>query len=147
MYNLLNRKIYFILIFKNIYSEISSKDQEEYKAEDSTESIANKLCENLINKGDQKELIEYCQENKIICIDEDNYESSINKKWEYLENILYERYKYQNDSVLKENKNIKVQIPLITQEEHLLAYQLVAKLNSNNDSGGLFKNKIKCFIL
>lgn len=101
---------------------------------------------NLITKGDQKDLLIFKEENKILCIDDDKLEEDISRRAKALEDILLKNYKiFQKDSEKIEkidSENFDKKIANITNEDQILFDTLLKKLQNKEDD-----NKFKCFVL
>jgi hypothetical protein len=117
------------------------------------------IIDNLINKGDQKSLQIFKDENKIVFIDDEASEEDINNYNFYFLELFYRRFCYQNEEILsRRNSNVSGNIDNnknhfnpwhnstvnILNEEQILIEQLIEKIsNCDFDS----KNKFKCFML
>lgn len=140
--------IYFLLLYKNIFFEDEDghlKDDQQFQEE----SIGN-----LINKGDQKELQQFKEENKIICLDDDKFEVDVSRRSKFFEEMCYKRfcyYGYEEDKSENNNENTNtgkksVDQPnlFISNDDQLLIDHLIKKSESNIEDGG---NRFKCFVL
>jgi hypothetical protein len=172
----LNNNIFFILSFKNIFKEnenqkyfnitsqtfntsdfTSSYDNDPYNFDPSQPSqFQNESINNLINKGDQKELSEFRDTKKILCFDDDRFDEDIQRRRFYFEQLFFKRFYVQNMKILineniiientknsnKEGKNI---FSSLSYDEIILFQQLIKKVTSKLTDG--HDHIFKCDIL
>ena len=128
--------IFFILLYKSIYVEHIEDDLNSYDqclpSQFQKESI-----NNLINKGDQKDLKIYTDQNKIICLDEEKLENDIKRRKKYFEYLFFKKFIILNTN---DNKEFPA---VASNEEADLFEELNKKINSKIDANSMFK----CFIL
>ena len=136
MYDTVHSQIYFILIYKRT----------SYDGTDKSEVM--KSIDNLISKGDQKELQTFKDENKLIYLDEEyltNYNQHSNEFIEGEDTIqknFFFRFKYYED-LPKTQNNIN-----ISEEEYQMMDYLKLNILLNKDNKlNMYKNKLKCSIL
>jgi len=124
-----NVKIYFFLTFKNI----TNSNQEHLRS-------AEESINNLIYKGDQKDLEKFKQENKIIIFDDDELQVDLERQKRKLKNIIFQNFliSKQQDNITNDTNSSPY---IINEEDQILFDLLNKKLNNQNE------NKFKCFVL
>jgi hypothetical protein len=137
--SILNKNIFFILSFKNIFKENENQncfnaidcDQTNTKSEftgtldidpynfDPTlpSQFQAESINNLINKGDQQELSTFRDAKKILCFDDDRFDEDIQRRRLYFEKLLYRKFMVQENTILTENINKIENIPSNNVEE------------------------------
>ena len=88
--NFANVKIFFFLLYKNILSD--DKENENKLHFDENFQFQKESIDNLINKGDQKDLEKFKNENKIICLDDDDFQADLLRRKEMFENIIFKKF-------------------------------------------------------
>jgi hypothetical protein len=136
--NILKGSIFFYLLYKNIFLDYEQDSLEEDYSNEfqfQTQSI-----NNLIEKGDQKELKVFQEQNKILCLDDDLFDRDIERRKYHIESAIFKNYILNYSIFVNKYIEVKEEVP---DEDKNLFNKLLQDLNKS----GAPKQGFNCQIL
>lgn len=153
---LVGRNGYYNKLYENLYQLVKGNfifllTHKKLDADDTLESNS-EILNNLINKGDQKLLQNFKDENKIIFINDDKCMEDLEMRKKYFLDMFYKKFVVNTDmdknSLSLNTFYINSQTRQLTNDDYSLIDQLIIKLkNKTLKENGKMKEFLKCFVL